>query len=337
MDSSPKSSNPTLASLGWSGHFQKALDKDNEAECFAARVIGQGKGHYQIQPADSEPIEGAITSRFHKTIKEPTGYPTVGDWVAFLPGEDNRQAKIHRILDRKNFLQRQRGVAKGVQLIAANVDFVLVVSSFNDDFDPKRIARYVAIGREAGCATYLVMTKADLCENKDDYRERLERELPGLEVFATSSNDETSLGALKRFFEPGMTTVLVGSSGVGKSTLTNYLLGFEAQKTQSTSVGARGRHTTTSRDLRFTRWGGLVIDTPGMQEISVVDEEEDLEKQYADIEETMLRCKFTNCQHENEPGCAILADQKSGKLSSERWESYLEAKERLRRRGRGRR
>ena len=322
-------------SLGWNEWFQAALDRDADSKALPARVIGQGKGHYQIQPIASEAIEAVITSRFHKTIKEPSQYPTVGDWVAFAPGEDNRQGKIHRILDRKNFLQRQRsGAQKGVQLIAANVDHMLIVSSFNEDFDLKRIGRYVALGKEAGCPTYLIMTKADICEDREAYLEKLKAEYRDLEVFPTSSTDEESLIPLKRFFSPGMTTVLVGSSGVGKSTLTNYLLGFDSQKTQGLSAGSRGRHTTTSRDLRLTRWGGLVIDTPGMQEISVVDEQEELEEQFADIEETMLRCKFTNCQHKNEPGCAIIGDQKSGKLSRERWENYLDAMASVKRRTR---
>ncbi len=315
-----------LNSLGWSDFFQSSFDQDADSKLSAGRVTGQGRGHYQIQVAGDEILEAAITSKFHDSIQNPTGFPAVGDWVAFLRGQGNHQATIHHVLKRKNSLQRRRaGAQQDVQMIAANVDFMLIVSSCNEDFDLARLGRYIALGRESDCETALLLTKADLCANPEEYTDKFKAQFKGIEVLTISSQDPQSLEQLKKFFAPGKTSVLLGSSGVGKSTLTNFLLGFEAQKTGALSSESKGRHTTTSRNLRFTRWGGMVIDTPGMQEISAVHSDAGLQKDFSDIEELILRCKFTDCGHKSEPGCAILRARKNGELRAERWEEYLAA------------
>lgn len=312
-----------MTALGWSNFFQQSLEELGETKLRPARVIGQGRGLYQVQTDLQSIFEAAITSRFHDSIKESTEFPTVGDWIMFAEGEGNDQATIHSVLKRKSSVQRTRsGGQKGVQLIAANIDFMLIVSSCNEDFDIARLGRYVGLGKDSTFQTVLILTKADLSPTPEKYISEFRERYPAVEGMAISSLDQKSMECLQRFFAPGMTSVLLGSSGVGKSTLTNYLLGFESQKTQSLSSESKGRHTTTARYLRRTRWGGLVIDTPGMQEISVEPVASEQNK-FSDVEELMLGCKFTNCQHKNEPGCAIQKAIKDGSLRAQRWDDFL--------------
>jgi ribosome biogenesis GTPase len=318
---------PFLIVLGWNDFFQAGLVASHDVvKLEPGRVIGQGRGHYTVQTSAEEILEAAITTKLHDDISDAAGFPTVGDWVMFNCRDGSEQATIHRVLQRKSLIQRRRsGAQQEMQLIAANADFLLVVHSLSEDFNLERLGRFIALGNEPGCTTAVVLTKADLCANASEYVDKVKGEFKDIEVFAISESDLQSLAALEKFFSPGKTSVLLGSSGVGKSTLTNYLLGFESQKTQSLGSNSRGRHTTTARHLRVTRFGGLVMDTPGMQDISA-GPQKDFAKDFSDLEETMLGCKFTNCQHKSEPGCAILELIRTGHLSSERWAKYLAAK-----------
>lgn len=317
------SRDPFLRSLGWDDFFQATFDELGAGSLRPARIVGQGKGHYHLQIAPNETFEAAITSRLHAAAREAADFPTVGDWVAYVPGVGKHHATIHHVLKRKSCLQRRRArTPNEMQLIAANVDSMFVVTSCNEDFDLPRIGRYVALAKDSFCAPVLVLSKVDVCAEPEKYLGQLRAEFPTLEIFALSARVPDSIEALRKFFESGKTVVLLGSSGVGKSTLTNELLGTEVQRTQAITAEAKGRHTTTARNLRFTRWGGLVMDTPGMQEIAEVVREEDLQKDFSDVEELTLRCKFTTCQHKNEPGCAIQAALKAGELASERWQAY---------------
>lgn len=314
--------NPFLITLGWNDFFQAGFT--DGAAFGTGRITSQGRGHYQVQISADEILEAAITTKFHDLIKDPTGFPAVGDWVVLQRGQGNQQATIHRVLDRKTTIQRKKsGAQPGVQMIAANVDFLFIVSSMNEDFDLSRLGRYIELGRESGCETILLLTKSDLSESPAEYIQKFKDSFPGIDTFAISSEDPASMDCLKKYFTTSKTCLLLGSSGVGKSTLTNHLLGFQAQKTGGLSSESKGRHTTTARNLRFTRWGGMVIDTPGMQEIFAVDSIENLKEDFSEIEELKLLCKFTDCTHKSEPGCAILAGLKNGSLQKDRWNQYL--------------
>lgn len=311
-----------LLSLGWSDSFE--ADFEGSSGFVPGRISGQGRGHYQVIVSDDEILDAAITSRLRDAVQDPTGFPAIGDWVALRREEGSSQATIHRLLKRKNAIQRRRaGAQSGVQMIAANVDVLFIVSSMNEDFDLPRLGRYIELGREPGCQTILLLTKSDLATNPVAFIDKFRASYEGVEALAISSEEPASMAVLQNYFIPGKTGLLVGSSGVGKSTLTNYLLGFEAQRTGAVTSEARGRHTTTARSLRFTRWGGLVIDTPGMQEISAAVPGENVNKDFADIDELVLRCKFTDCKHKDEPGCEVQAALKYGKLRTERWQTYL--------------
>ncbi len=164
------------------------------------------------------------------------------------------------------------------------------------------------------------MTKSDLCAQPQDYIKKINSQFPDVQTFAISDRDPALFEALQVFFMQGKTSVLVGSSGVGKSTLCNFLIGVDAQKTSETSTASRGKHTTTARSLLVTRWGGLVIDTPGMQEVAVVGEV--VTEGFPDIEDLILKCKFTNCRHGADPGCAVVRALKDGSLDPDRWQAY---------------
>ena len=320
--------NPFLLSIGWNPFFQASFDNgnsDHPANAFAlARVVSQGRGNYRVHVGPELILEAVVTGKLHKVAKDGAGFPAVGDWVAITLSDGNRIAEIHRVLERKSLVQRRRvGNRHENQIIAANVDFFIIVTSLNEDFDLDRLGRYIALGQESGVTPVLLLTKADLCPNPQEYTAKIKSQFPDVKSFTISDRDPASFEALHVFFSPGMASVLVGSSGVGKSTLSNFLIGADAQKTSGVGNDSRGKHTTTARSLLITRWGGLVIDTPGMQEVAVVGEV--VADDFPDIEDLILKCKFTNCRHGGDPGCAVVRALKDGSLDPNRWQSYLKA------------
>ncbi|MFZ3230967.1 MAG: ribosome small subunit-dependent GTPase A [Pseudobdellovibrio sp.] len=317
--------NPFLLSIGWSEFFQTSFENgqsDHREIAFApARVVSQGRDSYRVLVKPELILEAVVTGKLHKLAKDGAGFPAVGDWVAITLSEGNRKAEIHRVLQRKSLVQRKRVVNKHQnQIIAANVDYLIIVTSLNEDFDLERLGRYIALGQESGVTPVLLLTKSDLCPHPQEYTAKIKSQFPDVKSFAISDRDTTSFDALQVFFSEGMASVLVGSSGVGKSTLCNFLIGVDAQKTSEVSTESRGKHTTTARSLLVTRWGGLVIDTPGMQEVAVVGEV--VAEGFPDIEDLILKCKFTNCRHGADPGCAVVRALKDGSLDLKRWQNY---------------
>jgi ribosome biogenesis GTPase len=314
-----------LISLGWDDFFQSGFDKVAGPDMHPARIIGQGRGHYHIQFAPEAVLEAEITSVLHHACKISDDFPAVGDWVAFSPGQGRHKASIHHVLPRKTSLRRKRSGSDKSQHIVTNVESILIVTSMSDEFDLPRLGRYLDIGNDSGAMSTFILTKADLCPNPEIYLNQLKSEFKGVEIFPISAADIQSMQSLERFFSPGMTAVLLGSSGVGKSALTNYLQGAQVQKTGGLSGESRGKHTTTSRNLIATRWGGWVIDTPGMQEIAAKDGDQRDRNYFPEIEALTLQCKFTNCRHQADPGCAVTAALKSGALSTESWAAFNKA------------
>jgi ribosome biogenesis GTPase len=310
-----------LRVLGWDDGCENFWREISSAGFIPGRVIGQEKTLYRVQFSKEVISPAAVTGKIWHDQESTGDLPAVGDWVACTLGTIEEGALIQQVFPRKTTLQRKRpGTNPIMQLIATNVDYMFIVTSLNEDFNIRRIERYLKMARDAGTKPVLLLTKSDLSNNRQEVLESLSKEFSDLASHFISKEDPSSMDALKPYFEMGRTSVLLGSSGVGKSTLVNFLTGSSSQKTQGVSHDSKGRHTTTSRHLLLTQWGGMIIDTPGMREISVQDDEV---VDFSDVEEVFLKCKFSDCQHKTEPGCAVHKALKDQSLSQARWSTYL--------------
>jgi ribosome biogenesis GTPase len=254
----------------------------------------------------------------------PGGFPAVGDWVALAARPGEGAATIHALLPRRTaFVRKAAHSVTDEQVVAANVDTALLVASMNADFNARRLERYLATAWQSGAAPVVVLTKADLADDPEASVAEAEAVAFGAPVLAVSVVTGQGVDELARLLKPGETAVLVGSSGVGKSTLVNALAGDERMATAAIrEQDAHGRHTTTHRELILLPSGALVLDTPGMRELGLFDADEGLSTAFDDIEELAVACRFTDCGHTNEPGCAIREALQAGALDAGRWKSF---------------
>lgn len=289
-----------------------------------ARVVAQHRAGYELH--DGESVFGAQPAgHFLKRTLDPTQRPAVGDFVEIEAG---RPPHIVRILPRRTVLSRAAaGERYDRQVIATNIDYVLILTGLDGDFNPARIERYLSLTEGSGARSVVLLSKLDLCPDPEERLRTLRERLPeGTPIHAVNGRDVQSLAALTPYLQEGDSAVLVGSSGAGKSTLTNSLLGDARLATGAVRQhDSRGRHTTTSRALLQLPTGGCLIDTPGMRELKLTGEE-NLEL-FADIEVLASQCRFSDCGHQNEPGCAIQAALASGELGLKRWQHYLKLNE----------
>lgn len=244
---------------------------------------------------------------------------------------ESRKATIHSILPRKSKFSRQSvGGITTEQIVAANIDTVFLVSGLDGDFNPRRIERYLVLAWESGANPVILLNKADLCQNLEECLNQVENIALGVPIITISAANSQGLDALKTYLQPGKTVALLGSSGVGKSTITNQLKGEAVQKVKAVRQGDdRGRHTTTHRELIVLPNGSLIIDTPGMREIQIWASEDSLHSTFEDIEILAQECRFRDCQHINEPGCAIQQALQDGKLDYSRFSSYQKLQKEL--------
>ena len=307
-----------LARIGWRAG---PLPDDAPADGSVARVVAQHRAGYEIHDGTAA-FNAQPAPRFLKRGIDPTERPAVGDFVLIVPATP---PQIERVLPRRTVLSRAAaGERHERQLIAANIDSVIVMNGLDGDLNAARIERYLVLIGESGATPVVVLTKADRAENADAAVAALRVRAPHVEILAINAKSSESIAPLLRYLGPGNTAVLVGSSGVGKSTLTNTLLGEARQATKAVRENdSRGRHTTTHRALIMLPSGGCLIDTPGMREIKLTGEEDLAEGQFADIEALAQQCRFGDCSHQSEPGCAVRAALEDGRLDPERWQNYL--------------
>jgi ribosome biogenesis GTPase len=263
---------------------------------------------------------GELSGRLRHELTGPRR-PTTGDWVLVDEGVD--RAIIQHVFDRRTTLRRRTVQSEyGVQVVAANVDVFFVVTSANRDLNPRRIERYLTAVGESGARAVIVLNKVDLVPDPAPLVALLEPVALGTQIVPVSARDGSGLAALRGHVQRGVTVGLVGSSGVGKSTLTNALIGAEVQATHEIREDGKGRHTTTGRELLLLPAGGILIDTPGMREFGLVDEAEALDDSFADIAALAAQCRFGDCRHGDEPGCAVQDAARTGALARERLESF---------------
>lgn len=285
------------------------------------RVSLQEKGLYHILSAEGEQ-PATVSGRFQYVAATVSDYPAVGDYVmADLNGGDT--AVIHHVLPRKSvFLRRAAGAAKTEQVVAANVDTVFLCMALNNDFNLRRLERYLTVARESGATPMVVLTKSDLCGDLPEKLAQAESVAAGADIVTVSAMEDEGYNRLADYLVKGETLAFVGSSGVGKSTLINRLLGEDRLRTNGLRNDDKGRHTTTHRELLILPCGAAVIDTPGMRELGIWNASEGITATFADIEALAEKCRFKNCTHSTEPGCAVRAAIERGELSGERLSSY---------------
>lgn len=283
-----------------------------------ARVIAQYRGKYKIATERTEML-AEISGKLRFETEELAQYPTVGDYVMVDVQPD--LAVIQQVLTRKSlFIRKAVGVSGQAQPVAANVDVVFLCMSLNQNFSLNRMERYLSIAWDSGATPVIVLTKSDVCDDLPNAIAQIEKIACFSDVVTLSMFDADICDKFLPYFQKNQTCAFIGSSGVGKSTLINKLLGAPVTTTQEIGKGDKGRHTTTGREMFPCPLGGVVIDTPGMRELGA--ESADVSRAFAEIEELARHCRFRDCTHTNEPGCAVLAAVRSGELDSRRLESY---------------
>lgn len=313
-----------LAGYGWDPRTAALFEAHTgSADLQPGRVLAEHRGGYVVAGPAGD-TDAVVSGRFRHEAHGAEDYPAVGDWVAFSAAHagagEGAAAIIQAVLPRASrFARAARGDAAGAQIVAANVDIVLVVASLDHDFNPRRLERYMALAWSSGAEPVIVLNKADLCDDVPARVAEVTMIAPGVPVRPISAQEGSGIEALTPLLEPRKTIALLGSSGVGKSTLVNAILGWERQKTGAVrDDDQRGRHTTTMRELVIAPSGALLIDSPGMRSVGMFEVEGGLADAFSDVDAFASQCRFSDCRHESEPGCAVQAAISDGSLPADR-------------------
>ncbi len=319
-----------LDDLGWSDFFASSFAPYRFQGFTVGRVAIEYRNTYIIYSERGE-ISAQVTGKLPHNATGRQDFPAVGDWVVISNSNQDASATIQAILPRKSkFSRKIAGNTTEEQIVAANIDTVFLVSGLDGDFNPRRIERYLILAWESGANPVIVLNKADLCDCVEECITQVEAFALGVPIIVLSAAYNQGLAALKNYLQSGKTVALLGSSGVGKSTITNQLKGKAVQMVQPVRRGDdKGRHTTTHRELILIPDGGLIMDTPGMREIQIWGSNEGLEETFADIGILGQKCRFRNCQHLNEPGCAVQEALQTGMLDYSRFLSYQKLQKEL--------
>jgi ribosome biogenesis GTPase len=312
-----------LAALGWTARLREAFEPFAREGLVPARVALEHTHIYRIFTEEGEWL-ARVSGRLRHRAAHRTDFPAVGDWVAVEPPVPGADARIRAVLPRSSrFSRRAAGEPTEEQIVAANIDTVFLVSGLDGDYNPRRIERYLVVARDSGATPVIVLNKADLVEDPGAIVEEVRALAPGIAVHAVSCRRPQSLDVLRESLGFGQTGALLGSSGVGKSSIVNQLLGHELLRTREVRLSdSRGRHVSTARQLVMLPEHGILIDTPGMRELQLWETAESLSGTFSDIEERAASCRFRDCQHRSEPGCAVRAAVESGEIPAFRLESF---------------
>ncbi|MBU7028015.1 MAG: ribosome small subunit-dependent GTPase A [Theionarchaea archaeon] len=323
-----------LEELGWEPFFEKHFEPYREKGFSPARIAVK-QGNVYVAYSEIGELTGKVTGRYRYEARSQGDFPTVGDWVAVKGNLNTGKMTIHGLLPRKSSFSRKGvsnlGRVTEEQVISANIDTVFLVMGLDQDFSIRRLERYLVLAQGSGAQLVVVLNKADLCENIAKCMREVEAVVTNVPIHAVCALDRGGLNPLLQYLGTGQTIALVGSSGVGKSTLVNTLIGEERQIVGPVRGDGRGRHITAKRELVILPGGGLFIDNPGMRSVTLWGGEKELDATFEDIKELARQCKFKDrCQHRTEPGCAIKQALEDGTLDRERWQSYLKLQRELR-------
>ncbi|WP_107924064.1 ribosome small subunit-dependent GTPase A [Lysinibacillus parviboronicapiens] len=323
-----------LTTLGFSTYFEEQMIAFNEesklANCVPARVTLEHKHAYRVLAEEGEWL-ATIAGHLAYNSLAREDFPAVGDWVLVEKMAGEEKAIIHKLFERKSVFSRKvAGREITEQIVASNVDIVLLVMSLNADFNIRRLERYLIAAWDSGAKPIIVLTKADLCDDVENMLREVESVAFGVDVVVTSALSGEGLSDIHAFFTEGVTGAILGSSGAGKSTLTNALCGEQLMKVSGIREDdAKGRHTTTHRELIVLPSGGCLIDTPGMRELQLWDQGDSLSSSFKDIEELSATCRYRDCTHQEEPHCAVQQAIIDGVLENSRLRSYFKLQKEL--------
>lgn len=325
-----------LFDLGWNDYFSQQFEeykaKFEKLNVISARVSCEHRNLYHVITENGD-ITAEVSGRFRHEALRRADFPVVGDWVVIATQENQQSATIHAVLPRQSYFSRKAvlggGPAYGLgkteeQVLVGNINSVFLVSGLDGDFNLRRIERYLTIAWDSGATPVIVLNKSDLSENIHEQIEKVEEIALGVPILPVSAKTGDGLDSLLGYIPKGRTVTLLGSSGVGKSSIINCLLGEDLIKIGGLrNSDGRGKHTTTYRELLILPNGGIVIDTPGMRELQAWSDDEGIDKTFGDIEALTANCKFNDCSHLTEPGCAIQIALENGTLDKKRYKGYL--------------
>ena len=312
-----------LTKFGWNERRHREFAAFRDDGLVPGRIVGEHRTHYQVAIGDLE-LTAETAGRLRNEALLRSDLPGVGDFVALRPSQGDGPATIEAVLPRTSALVRKASGKETPQLLAANVDVVFIVTGLDGDFNLARVERFLALVRDSGAMPVIVANKTDLAKDVAAAAGQISQAAPGVPFHGISARAGLGVADLERYFDGNRTIVLIGSSGAGKSTLINRLLGRDAQATGEVRAhDSRGRHTTTHRQLFLRPRGGAIIDTPGMRGLEVWNAPGSTEGNLADVEAFALQCKFSNCRHQSEPGCAVRAAIERGELDAGRLESFV--------------
>ena len=316
--------------LGWDSYFDDSFQSVAPPGAVPGRVVREDRERYAVLTEEGE-RQGEVTGAFRHAHERLEEFPSVGDWVVAEPVPGEAKARILEVLPRRTAFKRTvAGRTSDVQVVAANVDVVFLVSGLDHDANPRRIERYLTLAFESGARPVIVLNKADLADAIDDRIREIAGVAMDIPIETVSATEGDGIDRIRGYVQTGKTAAFLGSSGVGKSTLINALAGDTVMATGAVREDdSRGRHTTTHRELIVLPTGGLLIDTPGMREIQMTGATESAQDAFSDIEALAETCRFRNCGHNGEAGCAIAEALESGELDARRYESYLKLQREL--------